>query len=133
MRLFIPSCAFSELLLKSSALVLGIVKLAEAVGDFHLSDKYFPALGPFGLIRLLFRERRDRSRKLVNNRWLHEMLFGYSFKQVCDCFASWLVRVVCHVRMRGVKSGHERFDCILRRKIRKLRLRARRIRPEMND
>ena len=61
------------------------------------------------------------------------MLFGHSFKQACDRLPERFVRIVRHVRMRGVKSGHERFDCILRRKIRKLRLRARGIRPEMND
>src|SRR5215469_7661271 len=54
-RFFVAALAFLELGLEATALVLGVVELAEAVGNLHPAGKDLPALSPFGLIGLLLR------------------------------------------------------------------------------
>ena len=110
MSLFVTALALLELLFETAALVLGIVEFAEAVGNFHLSNEDLKSLSPVGLVRLLFRKRRDGCRELIDDRGLSQMLLGSGFKQVCDGFSNWLVGVVCDVRMSGVEAIHQRLD-----------------------
>ena len=80
MRFVVAALAFFELVLEAAALFFRVVELAEAVGDFHLPGKNFKALHPIGFVRLVFRERRNRGRELVDHGWLHEVFLGDRFK-----------------------------------------------------
>ena len=60
LAIFVSAFALAQLLFKAATLVFGIIQLAEAVGNFHLSDKNLPALGPFRLVGFLFGKRRNR-------------------------------------------------------------------------
>src|SRR5579884_3210015 len=53
MGFFVAALAFAQLLFEAAALLHGIVKLAEAIGDFHLTGENFPALRPVGLVGLV--------------------------------------------------------------------------------
>ncbi len=53
-RFFVAALAFFLLRLVAPPLIFRVVQFAEAVGDFHLPNEYFKALGPVGIVRLLF-------------------------------------------------------------------------------
>ena len=109
MRLFIAALARFQLLFKAAALLIRIIELAEPVSNFHFSGEDFEALYPVCFVRFVLGQRRHRNRELVNNRRLHQVLFGYRLKQGRDGFSSGLVGIVCHVSVGGIESCDQRF------------------------
>src|SRR5204862_7390963 len=117
MSFFVAAVAFGWRLVEAAVLVGRIVELAAAVGNFHLSGINFPALGPVGFVRFLFRKRRHRGREFVNDGRLPEMLFAYGFEQSSNGLAARFVGVIGDVRMAGVETLHQLRNRFMRREI----------------
>src|ERR1700730_7924975 len=115
MGFVVAALSFLQLLFEAATLVFGTVQVAEAVVNFHLSGKDFPALGPIRLVRLLLGQWRHSSGKLVNNRWLNQMLLGRRLEQGGDSLSRWLLRIVSDMGMRRIKALHQCFYPVVRR------------------
>src|SRR4029077_7837106 len=133
MGFVVAALSFLQLLFEAPTLVFGIVQFAEAVGNFHLSSKDFPALGPIRLVSLLLGQGRNSSGKLVNNGRLNQVLFSRSLEQGGDSLSRRLIWIVSDMSMRRIKALHQYFYPLGRREFRDLGLCTGGLRPILND
>src|SRR5258708_23095263 len=73
-RLFIAALFFAQLLLDAPALFFRIVQFAEGVADLQAADEDLEALHPVRLAALVFRERRNRHRELIDKGRLDQIV-----------------------------------------------------------
>ena len=119
--------------MEAAALLFGIIELAEAVGELHLSGENFPALGPVRLVGFVFGERGDSGGELVDDRWLQQVFLGYGLEQIGNGFSRGLVGIVGHVGVDGVETLNQCFNRVLRGEIAHLWLGAGALGPEVDD
>ncbi len=113
MRFFVAAGAFAELFFEAGALVVGVVELAEAVGEFHAAAEDLEALHPVGLVLLVLGERRDGAREVVEDGRLDEMRFGDGLEHVGDAAAQRLLGIVRHAPLVLVEAQDHRFDLLV--------------------
>ena len=82
LRHLIP--ALRNLRQKSPLLLHRIIQFGKAVSHFHPRDKNLKAFCQRRIVGLLFRQRRNICRKIVENRRLDELFFRKRFEQQSD-------------------------------------------------
>src|SRR5215472_18292931 len=115
MRFLVAAGALGKLTFEASSLLLGIIKLAEGVSDFKPADENFEALDPVGVLcrlSLVFRQRRDGQREVVDERRLDEVRLGYEFKNLCDGLAVRGTGIIGNVRIVCVVALHQRGEAL---------------------
>ena len=94
MGLGVASLALRQLLLEASPLLFRIVQLAKGVAQLEASNVKLKALHPGWFVRLVFGQRGDGDREVVDDGWLNEVVLGDGFKDTGDCLSRRLTRLV---------------------------------------
>ena len=80
----LPLC---QLLLEAPALFFRIIQLAKGVAQLEAPHVKLEALHPVWFVRLVFGQRRDRDREVVDDGGLNQVVLGDGFKDAGDGFS----------------------------------------------
>src|SRR6516164_1602163 len=128
MSFFVATSALGELAFEAAPLLFGIVELAEGVADLEASNKNLETFDPVSILfrlALVFRQRGNGERKVVNERRLNEMRLGDKFKDFGHCLAAGCAGIVGKVRVMSVVAPHQHSQTFGSREVFDLRLRRR--------
>ena len=86
MGLCIAALPLRQLLLEALALFLRIIQLTKGVAQFEAPHIELEALHPVWFVWLVFGQRGDGDREVIDDGWLNQVILGDGFKDSSDCF-----------------------------------------------